>query len=375
VLRQVDYLARHHDLTVVGWGPLPAPRTGVRFIEVTPSYDAAERAAALAALLAGRAFPSAYRAWFAARSHFRDALRHAVAASPDAILANDWNTLPIAAIAAERTGCRVVFDAHEFGPLEWEGDRAWMLLYAPLARWVLRRYAPAADAAMTVSEPIAARYRREYGFAPEVVMNAPPPKPLPPGREVRPGGRVRLIHHGAAIPHRRLEGMIDAVALAGPRFTLDLMLIGDAAYVDLLRRRAAAGAADRIRVVPPVSPREIHARVADYDMGLFVLDDHIFNHAAALPNKLFDYVCAGVPLCIGPSPAMRDLGRRYGFTWIAEDFTPEAVAAALQALTAHDLDRLTSAARRAAGVLNADVEMAKVVDLFANLLPSGGARG
>jgi hypothetical protein len=141
--------------------------------------------------------------------------------------------------------------------------------------------------------------------------------------------------------------MIDAVAQAGPRFALDMMLVGDPGYVAELRQRAAASAPERVRFVPPVSPERIVRRIAEYDLGFFLLDDDIYNYAMALPNKFFDFACAGLGVLIGPSPAMRALGEQYGFALVAPAFTAEACAAALRALTTADVTRLRTAARTA----------------------------
>ena len=62
---------------------------------------------------------------------------------------------------------------------------------------------------------------QEYGTAPQVVTNAPAYEDLAP-QAVDPG-RIRIIHHGAASPSRRIELMIDMMDHLDHRFHLDLM--------------------------------------------------------------------------------------------------------------------------------------------------------
>jgi alkanesulfonate monooxygenase SsuD/methylene tetrahydromethanopterin reductase-like flavin-dependent oxidoreductase (luciferase family) len=103
-------------------------------------------------------------------------------------------------------------------------------------------------------------------------------------------------------------------------------------------------------------------------MGLFILEADVYNYAMALPNKFFDYVSAGLPVCIGPSPAMAELALEHGFGCVARGFGPRDVADALNALDEQALERMRRAARAAARTLNADVEMGKLVMLFHRLL-------
>ncbi len=105
------------------------------------------------------------------------------------------------------------------------------------------RYAPTVDASTTVAPAIAEKYRQEFGLDPAVVLNCPEKMDLQP-RPVDPGC-IRLIHHGMAQRGRRLEIMIEAMALADPRYRLHLMLFGRPG----LHRRASG--ADRPRRARP----------------------------------------------------------------------------------------------------------------------------
>jgi glycosyltransferase involved in cell wall biosynthesis len=378
VLRQIQYLSTHYDLTVIGHGQAhPAWREteGVTWVPTLAEAAAegslrrlAEKTSGLLLLLAGRLHPSAFSRWFWRQPIMRDALAKAVASGCDAFHANDWNALPVAAEAARRLGARLVFDAHEYAPLEFENRTLWRLLYAPVITHLLRVYATRADASMTVASAIAERYRREFGFAPEVILNAPDAVPLP-DKVGRGSGEVRLIHHGAAIPDRRLEEMIKAVALCDGRFSLHLMLTGDTAYVNALKRTADALAPGRVSFHEPVAPADIVRRVAEYDVGFCFIAPTNYNYLVCLPNKFFDFVAAGLPVCIGPSPSMAEVVRERGFGVIAASFDPRDLAAALDGLNRERLSRMRRAARAAAREINAEREMGKMLEIYRRILP------
>ena len=76
------------------------------------------------------------------------------------------------------------------------------------------------------------------GIDPLLVMNIPSycdpgsPRPIDPNH-------IRLVNHGSAVRDRQLETMIEAVALADERFSLDFYLFEvEAGYIDKLKALA-----------------------------------------------------------------------------------------------------------------------------------------
>jgi glycosyltransferase involved in cell wall biosynthesis len=367
VLRQIEYLAPDFDLTVIGYGSAHPAWPQVEWASVATHSNVATRLNGLAFLALGRLFPAAYERWYWQKSHHRQALAAAERSRATAYHANDWNTLPIAARLARRTGARLVLDAHEYAPLEFAESPGWRLLYAPLINYLLRTYGRTLDATMTVAPAIAQRYKQEFGWDPLVVLNAPKRVPLPP--RVRDPAHIRLVYHGAAMPNRRLESMIETMAFVDSRFHLSFILVDDSSgYVQQLQALAARVAPDRITFHPAVSPAQIVQRIAEYDMGFYLLEPSNYNNSEALPNKFFDFLAAGLAVCVGPSPGMAAMVREYGFGCVAPTFTPAAAAATLNALTAEQVATMQDAARATAARFNADTEMHKVVALYHRLL-------
>lgn len=371
VLRQIQYLAPHYELTVIGHGA-PDPAWPPLTWRAVPAQSLVGQLLKLAWYAVARFHSGLYDRWYWRTERHRLAYAHAVASAADAFHANDWQALPIALAAARRTGGRVIFHMHEYAMDEREG-RLWRVLVAPAIRYFMRRYttqpdAPI-DAALTVCAPIAARYQRELGLQPLVVFNAPKPAVVPERSTPGDAVRIRLIHHGYAKRDRGLDKLIEAVALTDKRFDLDLMLVkDDRGYIEELRRLAERLASGRVRFRAPVAPNAIVRTVAAYDLGLCVIQPACYNQLMMLPNKLFEYIQAGLAVCVGPSPAMADIVRRHGVGVVAPSFAPRAVADTLNRLTLQDIAAMQRAARRASAVLNADIEMGKVVALYRRLL-------
>lgn len=399
VLRQIEYLSPHYDLLVIGFGP-PPPRflgtPSIRWcsLDREPGNRALEQGSKLRKYapafvklplrpllrlfrtvvrivlygVAGRFVPR-FGKWLFFRNPTRQQARALIQSNNcDAIHANDWDGMPVAVEAAHDSPVRVLYDAHEYSPLQRENSWLWRVVDAPLRRHLLRTYASRVDACVTVSPSIAQRLALEYGLDPTVVLNTPDPSGNKRQRR-HLAAPIRMIHHGLAAPAREPERMIRAVGLCEGHFTLDLMLLGDPDYIQRLRDLASRVASGHVHFRPPVPPDQLVQELESYDVGIFVLPENTFNHRAALPNKLFDFIAAGLAVCIGPSSEMARLVRHHGCGIVADSFDPPAVARALLAVGSADLQEMQTASSRAAHAeLNARHQMGKLLRLYDQML-------
>lgn len=381
VLRQIEYLSPAYDLTVIGYGDAPQrwkDVSGVRWVQlVQPGANSKWHsrfhfAKTLAALMAlrplARLKPAIYRQWYWSQSPYFQALRYALEEPCDAYHANDWDALPVAAEASLQHQARLVLDLHEYAPLQMENRWFWKPFYTPAITHILKYYAPAVDFSITVSAPLAEHYRRQFHLEPEVVLNAPEPVADLPQHTLKPE-HIRLVHHGLVVPHRHPEWMIQTLALLDSRYSLHLMLVNrESMHGQRLQRYAEQVAPGRVTFYDPVPPEQIVRRIADFDMGFVLIPANNFNYENSLPNKFFEVMAAGLACCIGPSPAMAELVKRYGFGCVAPSFEPQAVANLLNSLRVDQIESMRQAARRAATFLNARVEMNKLVSVYNRLL-------
>jgi hypothetical protein len=366
--RQAEYITPYFDVTAVSYAEIerPIPDVEWRLIDetVTPWDKFADRAL----LVAGKALPRLYDAWFWRRKRYHDALQSAIDSQADIFQANDWAALAVAVEAAKQTSKCAVYDAHEYWRLESENNPAWLRFFSPLIQHIERRYLPRTKAVVTVCAPIAERYRADYGVPVDIIMNAPAAVPLPPSHPPDPA-HIRLIHHGSAVRDRMLERMIETLTLTDSRFTLDFMLLEvDSGYIDELKALSDRLAPGRVRFLPAIPAEQVISTIAAYDMGIYILPQRSYNYYMALPNRFFDFIAAGLAVCIGPSPAMTTLVEQHGFGVIAPTFEAADAAAALNALTAAQIEQMRAQAREAAALYTAERENHKFVELFQRLL-------
>jgi hypothetical protein len=326
VNRQVRLLRDRYHVTAAGYAdPGVAGVEFVRIPWVAPSP--VEKLCAAAKLKSGQ-YERFYWSWppVAAAKQFLSARRF------DLVLANEVHTVPLALTLVPD---RVVLDSHEYSPRELEDDWKWRFFFQRYVTYLCHQYIPRTAAMITVCEGIADEYATQFGKRPAVVHNtAWLAKLVPAPLE---GGRVRLVHHGGAIPQRRIELMIEMMAYLEPRFSMDFYLIPtNPRYLSRLQRLAAGDS--RIRFLPPVPMLEIPRTINGYDIGVFLLEPGNFNYRHALPNKLFEFIQGRIAIAIGPSPEMARLVRQYDCGVVADDFSPRALAERLSAITAERVD-------------------------------------
>ncbi len=208
---------------------------------------------------------------------------------PSLIHANDYNTVWPALIARRLWGGRVVYDSHELwadrnGRPEW---RAWLVFWE-------RRFVRWADVVITASPGYSAELAGRYGVPePPVVRNIPAQAPPPSTTEPDPD---LAVYVGGLMPGRGLEPMIDALA-AVPALRLRLVGRGNAAYEQRLHDRAAAvGVSDRLELTGEVPAADVPAAAAGAAFGVCLIEPVCRSYELTLPNKLFEYAAAGVPV-------------------------------------------------------------------------------
>ncbi len=357
VLRQVKYLSRNFSIQVIGHGkPHPdfPPSATLQWYEV-PSKTRS--------LIGKTKMLIRMIRYLIGKVDRPQVLETAINCQADAYLANNWDALPIAAEAARINHAHLVLDIHE-SLNTTEG-----FLFNILNRLVVKRYAGQIEASTTVVKAIADDYRLAFGFEPDIVMNAPDLTYISPQSKRTDPQKIRLVHHGLAIPARHPDVMIRTLSLCDERYELHLIFINYAsAYVTNLKKLADEIAPGRVVFHPPLPPLEIVQGISGFDIGFYPLPAKVYNHQIALPNKLFEFIAAGLAVCIGPSPSMAEVVNQYQCGVVANSFEPVDLAKILNQTTAVQWDEMRLSSLKAAQTLNADMEMGKLVGIFRELL-------
>lgn len=357
--RQIALFADRYRVVTAGFGPgvpgaqrhieLPVPAgTGVR---------RRLRAYAEAILLRVRA----YRFMYATDPMVRAARRALRGERFDRVLANDIQTVPLALGLASAT--RVHADLHEYYPGLHDDIPAWVRLRQPYFEWLLRSFATRVASVTTVGQGVADAYL-DRGIVAAIVTNAPDFRDGTPSPVHSP---IRLVHAGAALPSRRIERMMRAVAAASSDVVLTVHLTPNTPGYLAELRRLADELGPRVRVEPPVPHAELIDRLSEHDVGIHVLPPDVTNQALSLPNKFFDFVQARLAIVVGPTPGMASLVDRYGLGVVTPGFDVEDIGQVVDSLDHDTVSTWKRAADAAAATLSAESQLPVWVDAVAAL--------
>ncbi|MGH2501708.1 MAG: glycosyltransferase family 4 protein, partial [Ktedonobacterales bacterium] len=240
-----------------------------------------------------------------------------VAATPaDIYHAHDDRALPVCYFAAMLRRKTLVFDAHEL-PLGQGTVTGWNTLKA-LIRAALRAMAPRCAGIITVSGPIAAEIHQQFGGPyPILVRNIPLYRPPDEASDIiqralgLPAGTRVALDQGGFQPNRSLDLLVRAARYLDAGHIIALMGSGPAqGALEALAR--VEGVTDRLRILPPAPYEDLLQWTASADLGLIAYrPGYSLNVRYCLPNKLFEYLMAGVPVACTKLDAVAEILRRY----------------------------------------------------------------
>lgn len=356
----------------------PPPHDNSAFdelIEVSPYNEPRwlRRYGLALSLVAGRTVPALRQASYWAmpeRGRLLQALRKRIGEhSVDLVVAKHWTAVPIARRIASATGASLIYDANELSFAEHEENGLWRLLARSHVASIEQSAFRTCARAVTFGKAAASAHRDYYSLTetPAVVRNFPVGDP-PCFRA--PEEPFSFVYVGLAIPVRNLECLIDSTAFWKPDRRLVLILTGKKDYIGQLRRRADKKGltGDRVTFREPLTPRALLDVISNFDAGLMMFKTHSRQMQVAEPNKLYQYVSAGLGVLTADLDNPRRLIDQYGFGAYGNAGTPTSIASLVNSLAGEDIARMKRRAVQFSREHNHDRELAALKDVLRAVL-------
>jgi glycosyltransferase involved in cell wall biosynthesis len=234
------------------------------------------------------------------------------------------------------TGTKVVYDVHEDVPQDIL-TKAWLpsLIRRPIAKvmnFIEKQVAYHLDAIVTATEAIADAFKKPE---PIVIHNYPDLTALPQSdRHQINASEFVLIYIGVINRLRGAVEMVRALEYLSIDLKVRLELIGKFESPDLAQELAAMPGSQRVRFFGWLSWEEAWHHAQSATVGL-VLFHPAPNHEKALPNKLFEYMAAGLPVIASNFPLWKEIveGNKCGLT--VDPLNPREIAQAVEYLLEH----------------------------------------
>ena len=342
VKRQIHYFKEFYEITTVGLAD--SEIENVTHIDVYSPFNKLNFVIPLPKILLGM-----FESYYWNLEEIKLTLEKIKGKQFDIIIANDADALPVA--LKIKGNAKVIFDAHEYSPEENNDSLRWRILFKKYKTYLIREYAQKADFMLTVCDGIAKKYNLEFGLSPMVLTNAA--DYFENTNLMKVGKKIKIMHHGLALPQRKIENMIEMMDFVDERFELDLMLVfRKEEYKKEIEQ--LIGTKKNVRLIPPVSTDEIVPFISQYDMGIYLLEPNNFNNKHALPNKFFEFIQGRLAIAIGPSPEMAKIVTDFDLGLISKNFEVKNLAETVNSFSTEKIIYYKKKCDLAAKDLNAE---------------------
>ncbi|HET8692709.1 MAG TPA: glycosyltransferase family 4 protein [Steroidobacteraceae bacterium] len=257
------------------------------------------------------------------------ALRAAQSMDADLYHLHDPELLP-AALALKLSGRRVVYDCHE-NFVEKARARSWIPrplrgLYGRAYGWLARRILPRLDGLVAATEGIAADLPARRTV---VLRNLPDLDAIRAGLAGTERQAGLVLYTGGLTPNRGIEQVV--AGLRGHcREDWRLVIVGSA-DAEVRARLQEALRDDRIDFRGRVAFAEVVRLMGTAAVGV-VCNQARFDYQNALPNKLFEYMAAGLPVVCSDFPQWRAIVDGYGCGVLCDSGDPRSIGGAVESL-------------------------------------------
>jgi glycosyltransferase involved in cell wall biosynthesis len=129
---------------------------------------------------------------------------------------------------------------------------------------------------------------------------------------------------------------------------------------------------DRVHFLDPVPPDQLLDYTASATVGVTLLEDTCLNHRLALPNKLFEYLMAGIPVLASDLPELNKVVSQFDVGRLAAPGCADQVGERLrEMISAPDqLSTWRSNTRRVFETINWETASERFLNVFRRLRDS-----
>ena len=247
------------------------------------------------------------------------------------LLSNDLDTALPNFYVSRLKGIKMIYDSHEYFTETPE------LVNRPRVQWVWkrieRRVVPKLKEMITVSDSIASLFEQQYGVKCHVVRNIPPRAALPPKGDKKtlglPEDKHLLVLQGSGINIQRgAEELVEAMQYLDDCF---LMVIGGGDVLPILKQQVSElHIENRVRFLPRMPYADMMAYTQLAELGIVIDKDTNPNYRFCLPNKLFDFIQAGVPIVASHLVEIEKIIKKYDIGLFIPDHNPQSIAATIR---------------------------------------------
>ncbi|MBI5038122.1 MAG: glycosyltransferase family 4 protein [Candidatus Kerfeldbacteria bacterium] len=269
----------------------------------------------------------------------RRMLQYARTLQPKIVYANDLDTLLLAYRFARASRVPLILDAHEI--LTETISQSKLPSYISWAfkkyyTYIEKRYLPKTQLLVTVCNSIADYYHNKYpGLAIQVIKNVPSKSLVPKKTENLhalfkiPNNTKIVLYQGKFLPGRGILQLIDAIRLLPQQYVL--CLIGEGSMENEMKKRIdLLQITSRVFFTGQLPIEKLLSYTAGASLGTVLIEDINLSKRFALPNKLFEYMAAGIPILGSSLPEIKRVILDNACGQVIDKLDPQTIGNAIE---------------------------------------------
>jgi len=252
----------------------------------------------------------------------------------DILISNDTDTLLANFLISKIRRKKLIFDAHELFPEvpELTHRKKVKYVWEKIEDWIF----PHLKHCYTVCNSIADYYHQKYHINMKVVRNVPYWQKYFGEKFLDYPNKKIILYQGAVNMGRGLEWVIDAMPLVEKAV---LVIIGDGDILDKLKEKVNnRNLNEQVFFLGRIAGAELYKYTPSADLGLCLLENKGLNYYYSLPNRIFDYLHAGVPVLATDFPEISNIVKNSNTGILVNHYEPEYLSETINNFFANGFD-------------------------------------
>ena len=281
---------------------------------------------------------------------------------------NDLDTLLPNYLVSKIKNKPLIYDTHEYflGVPEIQNRPLVKKVWTAIERFIF----PKLKTVITVNLSISDLYKKDYGKELLVVRNIPTRKEVKHIKRSKdlnmPSDKKIVILQGAGINvDRGAEELLEAIALSQG---LILYIVGTGDVLPILKQRATKpDLMDKVKFIGRIPYDEMMQYTFNADVGVTLDKDTNINYRFSLPNKIFDYMKAGIPVLASNLKEVANIVHTYDVGVVINNHSPVTILKGIhEAIAKKELYGANG--KKAIETISWDNDIEKVKDVYKNLI-------
>ncbi|MAQ31563.1 MAG: glycosyl transferase group 1 [Flavobacteriales bacterium] len=275
----------------------------------------------------------------------------------DILLSNDLDTICANFFASKLKKNKLIYDSHEiFTEVPELNERPFVkFIWLLIERFFIKKI----KTSYTVSDGFAEYYNQKYGICMSVISNFPLSRIVT--ESMKKTTQKKIIYQGAVNKDRGVHLMVEAMLYVNAK----LYIVGDGDLLpqiqDHVKRLSLEG---KVVFLGKLPFNDLFKITCSADLGLSFEDDTCLSYRYSLPNKIFDYISAEIPVLVSDLPEFKNIIEADSIGEVIRKRTPKDVSNQINNLLSVPKSHWVSALRSAKSKYNWQNQESKLLSFF-----------